>query len=272
MKPQVILPLLIAISVIALGVMKIRKKEHDKENRSSWFQEIKLRVTNDVLSDYLTEKAGKQNKLETAEGELKTLEEELKQLETKAEAAKKEVDTCLSSKNSEKEVHDLAEKELNDVKANTEKESAGWKTETETLQKQLAAQSEVCKFLKPDAQAARQLCGDDAVPKPEEAKPEAPKPEAPKAEEAKAEAPKPEEPKAEAPKPEEPKAEAPKPEEPKAEAPKPEEAKAEAPKPEEAKAEAPKPEEPKVEAPKPEEPKAEAPKPEEAKAEAPKNR
>ncbi|XP_034554431.1 neurofilament heavy polypeptide-like isoform X2 [Notolabrus celidotus] len=272
MKVQLLLPLAAAVSVITVGLMQMRKKDSAKEERRNRFQEIKLRVTYDVLREYQNDKTAKQHELETAETDSKTLEGEVNQLQSKADVAKGESDTCLTSKTSEKDVLNLVEKELSDVKASTEKERINWLTESETLQKQLADRSAVCNFLKPEAEAARKLCGGEA--KPEEAKAEAPKPEeakaeAPKPEEAKAEAPKPEEAKAEAPKPEEAKAEAPKAEAPKAEAPKeeakPEEAKAEAPKPEEAKAEA-----PKAEVPKPEEAKAEAPKPEEAKAEAPK--
>ncbi|XP_060906610.1 neurofilament heavy polypeptide-like [Labrus mixtus] len=279
MKVHLLLPLLIVVSVLVVGVIKMRKQEHDKDNRVDRFQAIKLRVTYDVLVDYQNEKSAKQVLLEKAESEYNTLMVEYKTLKTKGDTAKGKEDDCLTDKTSQKSVLDLVEKDFSDVKGNTEKESTGWKTEVETLQQQLAEWSKVCNFVKPGSQSS-QLCGIEESLKPEEAKAEAPKAEAPKPEEAKAEAPKaeapkPEEakaeaPKAEAPKPEEAKAEAPKQEEAKAEAPKPEEAKAEAPKPEEAKAEAPKQEEAKAEAPKQEEAKAEAPKPEEAKAEAPK--
>nr|XP_020497655.1 pollen-specific leucine-rich repeat extensin-like protein 1 isoform X2 [Labrus bergylta] len=281
MKVHLLLPLLIVVSVLVVGMIKMRKQEHDKENRLDRFQMIKLRVTYDVLVDYQNEKSAKQVQLEKAETEYNTLMVEYTTLKTKEDTAKGNEANCLTDKTSQKSVLDLVEKEFGDVKDNTEKESTGWKTEFETLQKQLAERSKVCNFVKPGSQSS-QLCGIEVPLKPQENKAEAPKPEEAKAEAPKAEAPKPEEakaeaPKAEAPKPEEPKAEAPKAEAPKAEAPKPEEAKAEAPKaeapkPEEAKAEAPKAEAPKPEEAKAEAPKAEAPKPEEAKAEAPKKR
>uniref|UniRef100_UPI0037E92A07 neurofilament heavy polypeptide n=1 Tax=Semicossyphus pulcher TaxID=241346 RepID=UPI0037E92A07 len=279
MKLQLFLPLSIVASVILVGVIKMRKKEHDKEDRRSKFQEIKLRVTYDVLGEYQNERSHMESLLGIQETALKVLEEEFEPVKTKKDKAEGEVKACLSGQTVVSGELGVAEQDLNNIKADNEKQKTSWDTEVDTLKQKLAARSEVCNHLKPGSSAASQLCGGEEVkaeaPKPEEAKAEAPKPEeakaeAPKPEEAKAEAPKPEEAKAEAPKPEEAKAEAPKPEEAKAEAPKPEEAKAEAPKPEEAKAEAPKPEEAKAEAPKPEEAKAEAPKPEEAKAEAPK--
>ncbi|XP_074540527.1 uncharacterized protein LOC141801395 isoform X2 [Halichoeres trimaculatus] len=247
MKIQLLLPLTIAVSVITVGVMKIRKKEHDNEVRKSRFQDIKLRVTYDVLAEYQNDKMAKQLLLQHAEEEQKILERDVNDLITKTDTAKKETDLCQSEKNSEQGVLEVVDKEFNEVKASTEKEKTEWMKETESLKKQLEARSPACAFLKPDSQSASKLCGGEAEAPKEEAKAKEPK------EEAKAEAPK-----------EEAKAEAPK-EEAKAEAPK-EEAKAEAPK-EEVKAEAPK-EEAKAEAPKEEAPKAEAPK-EEAKAEAP---
>ncbi|XP_044215887.1 pollen-specific leucine-rich repeat extensin-like protein 1 isoform X1 [Thunnus albacares] len=289
MKLQLCLPVSIMVSVALVGVMKIRKKEHDRVDRHSRFEAIKLRVTHDVLGEYQSEKAVTQDLLDTAEKNVKALAEEVNTLQMKDTKKKGNVDTCQAGQKTARDELASAETDLNNLQAESSKEKAGWSTELATLKQQLETRSPVCDFLKPGQDSDKKLCVEviaeapkpeepkAEAPKPEEPKAEAPKPEEPKAEapkpeEPKAEAPKPEEPQAEAPKPEEPKAEAPKPEEPKAEAPKPEEPKAEAPKPEESKAEAPKPEEAKAEAPKPEEPKAEAPKPEEPKAEAPKKR
>ncbi|XP_071325770.1 uncharacterized abhydrolase domain-containing protein DDB_G0269086 [Trachinotus anak] len=275
MKVVVLLPLTIMASVALLGFMRLRRKEQDREDRRGKFQNIKLRVTYDMLGEFQREEAEAQLLLDKTQSDHKILEEEVNMVQTKADKAKGDVDVCLGGQKTLKDVVASAETEFNNLKAETDKETATWKTEIETLKQKLAARNPLCDFLKKGSNAASSLCGKDEIDKPEEAKAEAPKQEeakaeAPKPEEAKAEAPKQEEAKAEAPKPEEAKAEAPKQEEAKAEAPKQEEAQAEAPKQEEAKAEAPKQEEAKAEAPKQEEAKAEAPKQEEAKAEAPK--
>jgi len=259
MKVHLFLPMSILVSVALVGVMKIRQKEHDKIDRRNRFEDIKLRVTHDVLGEYQSEKADTQNRLDKANTDVKALEEEVKTLQMTDTKKKGEVDICQAGQKTARDELASAETELNNLQAESSKEKADWNTELASLKQQLETRSPVCDFMKPGQDSDKKLCGEVIV--------EAPKPEEPKAE-----APKPEEPKAEAPKPEEPKAEAPKPEEPKAAAPKPEEAKAEAPKLEEAKAEAPKPEEAKAEAPKPEEPKAEAPKPEEPEVKALKKR
>ncbi|KAL7393555.1 hypothetical protein ABVT39_012766 [Epinephelus coioides] len=269
MKVQLVLPVVIMTSVALMGVMKLRQKEQDKEDRRKRFQDIKLRVTYDVLQEYEGEKAQQQNLLEKTRSEEKALSEEVIKLQTRADKAKGDVDVCTGDQKSARDELAAFEADLSHLQADNDKEKTSWTAEVETLKQQLAAPSGVCGFLKAGApEEVSKLCGKEVAA--EAPKQEEPKAEAPKQEEPKAEAPKQEEPKAEAPKPEEPKAEAPKQEEAKAEALKKEEAKAEAPKQEEAKAEAPKQEEAKAEAPKKEEAKAEAPKQEEAKAEAPK--
>lgn len=109
MKVQLFLPLAIAVSVITVGVMKIRKKEHDKEERKTRFQEIKLRVTYDVLAEYQNEKVTKQQQLETAEKEQKTLDGEFLQLLSEIDTAKKDAADCLTAKVGERGLKDESE-------------------------------------------------------------------------------------------------------------------------------------------------------------------
>ncbi|XP_037639442.1 neurofilament heavy polypeptide isoform X2 [Sebastes umbrosus] len=228
MKVQCILPMTIVVTVAMIGIVKIREKEHLKETKRSKFQDIKLRVTYDVLQEYNKEKAETQDLLVKTQIEEKTMGEEVNKLQNRAEEARGDADICKSSQKSQKDELALAETELKNLQDELDKEKASWEKESETLKQQLAARSAVCGFLKTKSDAVSKLCGDDVIvadAKQEEAKPEAPKqeeakPEAPKKEEAKPEAPKKEEAKPEAPKQEEAKPEAPKQEAPKAEAPK----------------------------------------------------
>ncbi|XP_031709360.1 FK506-binding protein 4 [Anarrhichthys ocellatus] len=216
MRVQCVLPVTLVLSVALVGIMKMRKLQHDKYERQNNFQDIKLRVTNDVLQGYNSMAAETENLMQKTQTEQKALEEETVRLEAEAIAAKGRSDICESGQKHVTDELTSVETELKKLQDEFEKEKTNLKTESDTLNQQLAAKSAVCGFLKAELTPASQLCGIVEAPKPEEPKAEAPKPEEPKAE-----APKPEEPKAEAPKPEEPKAEAPKPEEPKAEAPKP---------------------------------------------------
>uniref|UniRef100_A0A3P8RXM2 Zgc:174935 n=1 Tax=Amphiprion percula TaxID=161767 RepID=A0A3P8RXM2_AMPPE len=259
MKVQIVLPLSIIVSVALLGFLKVLKKEELTQNKRSRFQEIKVRVSADVLGEYLKEKVDTELRLGKAEEEQKTLEEQVNALKANEEKAKGDVDICTAEMKSETDQLAAVEAEVNMLKGEFEKENNSWKTEHEALKQELEKRSPVCNYLNRESGAMRTLCGAEAQKK------EDPKAEEPKKEEPKAQEPKKEEPKAEAPKQEEPKKE-----EPKAEEPKKEEPKAEEPKKEEPKAEEPKKEEPKAEEPKKEEPKAEEPKQEEKKAEEPK--
>ncbi|KAM4580330.1 uncharacterized protein PAE49_005222 [Odontesthes bonariensis] len=213
MKVQIVIPMAILMSVALMGVMKIRIKEQEKAQKRSRFEGIKLRVTNDVLSEYQNEQAEKQHLLEKTKRDQVTLAEEETNLQTRADRTKGDVDHCQEGKKLDTDKLAVMETDLNNEKAVSEKEMTDLNTQIAQMKKELAERSPVCNLLKNEPSPARKMCEFKEDSKAEEKKAEAPKQEEPKAE-----APKQEEPKAEAPKQEEPKAEAPKQEEPKVEA------------------------------------------------------
>ncbi|XP_014839954.1 PREDICTED: FK506-binding protein 4-like isoform X3 [Poecilia mexicana] len=230
MKVHLVLPVALLTSVILVGLLKIRKRDHDKEEKRSRFQDIKLRVTSDVLQEYQKEKAERQNELEKVQGELKAMEEEVKVAQTKAEKAAGDLTGCEGSQKSGADQQAAEETNLGNLKAQTEKETTEWNAELDRLKKQLTEKSPVCNFLKEYPDQIKTMCGIKEEPKAEPPKQEEKKAEPPKQEEKKAEPPKQEEKKAEPPKQEEKKEEPPKQEEKKEEPPKQEEKKEEPPK------------------------------------------
>ncbi|XP_047455742.1 anti-sigma-I factor RsgI8 [Mugil cephalus] len=236
MKVHLIVPMAIVVSVLLLGFMKVRKNEQEQEIKRLKFQEIKLRVADDVLSEFKTEQGNMQDQLDKSKNDQTALDKEAIELNSKADKLKGEVDICQGEKKAEADKSAAEETGLNNLRAELEKESVKWKDEETVWKTRLGGRSKVCDYLKKDAVGGKNLCGEALN---EAAKPAEPKAEAPKQEEAKPEAPKQEEAKPEAPKQEEAKPDAPKPEEAKPDAPKPEEAKPDAPKPEEAKPDAP---------------------------------
>nr|XP_046255975.1 FK506-binding protein 4 isoform X2 [Scatophagus argus] len=208
MKAQIFLPVTVIVSVALMGVVKIRSKEQEKDDKQRLFVNIKMRVTNDVLEEYENERTETSNQLVKARGRYKIMEEELKSVQIQADKAKAEVDTCKGNQKIASDKLASLQTELKNLQAAMDEETTKWKTEAEALKKQVSARSSVCDFLKTGSDAGSKLCNGQVIAV------------APKQEEPKAEAPKQEEPKAEVPKQEEPKAEAPKQEEPKAEAPK----------------------------------------------------
>ncbi|KAG7234212.1 hypothetical protein INR49_005531 [Caranx melampygus] len=141
----------------------MRQKQQNKEAVRSRFQDIKLRVTQDMLEEFQKEGADITKQLDDGKKEQTTLEEAAKDLQSKVDSKKSEADACQGGQ----------------VRAD-----------------------KLCNAEEPKAEAPKEEVKAEA-PKQEEAQAEAPKQEAqaeaPK-QEAQAEAPKQEEAKAEAPK------------------------------------------------------------------------
>lgn len=203
MKAYSVLTVTVVVSVAMMGVMQVRKKEYGKLEKRNRFEDIKLRVTKDVLGEYLDERGAMQNKLDKTTNEKRALETQVNMIQKKEDTTKGEVKVCLGDKKSANDELATIETEFSNLKAAIDRENASWTAEMETLHKQLQAWSPVCNFLKKNSQAVSSLCGkqvDVEAPKQEEAKAEAAKQgelsaEAAKQEKLSTEAPKEEEPK-----------------------------------------------------------------------------
>ncbi|XP_041798877.1 uncharacterized protein zgc:174935 [Chelmon rostratus] len=208
MRAQCVLTVAVVVSVAMVGLMSVRKKEYESEDKRNRFEDIKLRVTNDVLGEYQDETAETQNLLDKTQREHQALEKQVNVIMTKEDSTKSDLQFCQGAQKSATDELAIVEAEYSNLKAGIDKENASWTAEIETLKKQLEARSPVCDFLKKNSQAISNLCGIEVnvdVPKQEDPKAEAPKQgdlsaEASKKEELGTEAPKQEEPKAEVPK------------------------------------------------------------------------
>lgn len=97
MKVQLVLPLSLFTSVILVGFIKIRRMEYEKQEKLSRFQDIKVRVTNDVMQEYQNDEAEKEQQIEKTQSELRSMEEEVNMLRTKADKTKGDADICLGA-------------------------------------------------------------------------------------------------------------------------------------------------------------------------------
>lgn len=94
MKLQLLLPATILASVGLLVLIKLRAKEHEKEDKRHMFQDIKLRVTSDVLQEYQADKLQMHSQLEKLTSDTKTLEEDVKTAQMASEKAKVQAEGC----------------------------------------------------------------------------------------------------------------------------------------------------------------------------------
>lgn len=94
MKAQLLLPMTIAVSVALVVVMKSRRQEEVTQIRRSKFENMKLRVTHDVLEEYQKENIQTSNQLEKLQNDLKVLEDEVTVLQSNAQEKKGLIDVC----------------------------------------------------------------------------------------------------------------------------------------------------------------------------------
>ncbi|XP_077433079.1 uncharacterized protein LOC144058477 [Vanacampus margaritifer] len=186
MKFQLLLPLTLGLTVALVVIIKTRKQEQDQVDKRNRFERVKLRVANDLLGEYQTEKITLENQIESAQKEAKALQTDAESCEKKVKKNKKEVEACQRSVKSVKKGVTGLEGELLNLQGETSKEKDSWVAKLESLKKELKAPSTLCGFLKKGADSARKLCDS----KPEEPKVAAPKAETAKPEKSKAEAPK----------------------------------------------------------------------------------
>ncbi|XP_051920454.1 neurofilament medium polypeptide [Hippocampus zosterae] len=194
MKFQLLLPLTIALTVALVVVIKSRKREHDKVDKRNKFESMKLRVTNDVVGEYQTEKISLENLIENAQKEEKMIQTDAGSCEQKVLKKKKEVDACQRAVKSLKKGVAGIEGQLQNLHGKMSKEKESWIAKLESLKKELQEPSAVCAFLKKGAHSASKLC--DSQP---EAKGEVPSTKQPNAEDSQAQKPKAENPKAQKP-------------------------------------------------------------------------
>lgn len=94
MKVQVFLPLTIVLSATLVVLIKMRQEEKEREDKRGNFMDIKLRVSEDVLREYASEKEQINQDIDTAKDEYKSTDEARKAGQEAADKAAHEAATC----------------------------------------------------------------------------------------------------------------------------------------------------------------------------------
>lgn len=151
------------MSAALLGVMKMRKMELEKDQKQRTFLDIKLRVTLDLWSEYHRQIEETNKKIELEEANEKQQLHNISTIEGKTGSLRSRILECNGQEKKSADELATATTELNYHIEECKKEVAGWEKEKGDLQKQLAEQSLVCDFLKPNSEAVRNFCGDKVV-------------------------------------------------------------------------------------------------------------
>ncbi|CAN9513574.1 unnamed protein product [Ophioblennius macclurei] len=190
------------MSAALLGVMKMRRRELEKEEKQRTFLDIKLRVTLDVWSEYERQIEESNRKIQVGEANEHLQLNNLSSIEGKTGNLRSQLIECGVQEKKGADELATATTELEYHTAEYKKEEASWEKEKTDLSQLLAQQSLVCDFLKPNSEAVRNFCGDKVLGevKKEELQAEPPKVDPPKVEPPKVDPPKVEPPKVDAPK------------------------------------------------------------------------
>uniref|UniRef100_A0A8C1TZG2 Zgc:174935 n=1 Tax=Cyprinus carpio TaxID=7962 RepID=A0A8C1TZG2_CYPCA len=181
----VLLAFFLVCSLCIAGYIHSRRKQEMQLSKQASFQDIKFRVTRDVLEEYQDQLTQSNTLLKNTKTEVDTLTKDLSVAKTFVEKKKGDVDTCKGDK-----------KRLTDEIAAAESETKHIQSEFPSL----CLHFTLCKYIDKTSEEGKKLCNITEEPQQPEAKPKESQAENPKAEEPKAEQPKPEEPKAEQPK------------------------------------------------------------------------
>lgn len=95
MKALLFLPVTVFATVGLIAFMNMRQKEQDKVAVRSRFQDIKQRVTRDMLEEFQKEAADMIKNLDQAKKDQTTVQEGEGDLQSKVETKKGEADACL---------------------------------------------------------------------------------------------------------------------------------------------------------------------------------
>uniref|UniRef100_A0A3B1K8L4 Zgc:174935 n=1 Tax=Astyanax mexicanus TaxID=7994 RepID=A0A3B1K8L4_ASTMX len=176
MRCQVLLMALLVVCSLGLaGYIHNKRKEELKLAKHASFQNVKNRVTKDVLKEYQNQAVETSNLLDSTKKQLNDLKAELTAAQVAADTKKAAADTCTGDL---KRITDEIAA-IDTQKANTEgefqKKKASLQEQIANLKKASEERSKMCDYLKADSADGWKLCG---IPNPPNVNPEEKKEEA----------------------------------------------------------------------------------------------
>lgn len=150
------------LCVAMLAAMNLRKKEEPKTRGAVEFQQVKLNVMKDILSENQHQLVQTQSLLDKTKAQLKNLGSEVSNLVANKESLNKQMQTCKREKKIISDKVAAIRSQHSNQLVSFKKEKADWKVEMNSLQQQMIQKSAVCNFVKKNNAKARALCGNEA--------------------------------------------------------------------------------------------------------------
>ncbi|KAG7336039.1 hypothetical protein KOW79_000732 [Hemibagrus wyckioides] len=170
----VLLGLMVSLTLGILGVIHSRRTLEIQLNKTNYFENVKNKVTNDVLKESKNNIADANTRLELVQKSIQELTNKVKTAQEAADGAKTELNTCNNDLNQIKTQIGSLEADRKKSETEFQEKTASMTEQKNNLKTELEKRSKVCDYINKRSVEGMKLCG--IVPVIQvETNPEAPK-------------------------------------------------------------------------------------------------
>ncbi|XP_066539017.1 uncharacterized protein zgc:174935 [Hoplias malabaricus] len=173
MRCQVLLLAVLLLGSLGLaGYIHNNRKEELKLAKHASFQNVKHRVTRDVLKEYLTHVVESSSLLDKTKKQIEELKVDVAGVEQVAKAKKAEEDACSGDLKRITDEGAAIDTDKTNTDGEFQKKKADLQEQIATLKKEAEQQSKVCNYIKKDSIDGQKLCGTENKGEMKKAEPE----------------------------------------------------------------------------------------------------
>ncbi|KAL7887402.1 hypothetical protein AOLI_G00051230 [Acnodon oligacanthus] len=159
-----LLTVLVVCSLGLAGYVHHKRKEEVRLAKHASFQNVKHRVSSDVLREYMTHVVESNSLLDKTKKQIADLTAEVKEAQEAADGKRGVAETCTGDlKQITDEIVGI-DTEKNNAEEEFKKKKANLQEQISNLKKEMEQHSKVCDYIKKDSAEGRKLCGLEALP------------------------------------------------------------------------------------------------------------
>ncbi|XP_072572266.1 uncharacterized protein [Paramormyrops kingsleyae] len=160
MKPIVVLMSIAGIGIMAsLVFIYVKHNEKVELFETSSILDTKHQAMRFEINEQMADIAVMQDDMEIAIKQISDLSKELEKIRVSNKLKKDQLEACHGEEKQRNDEIAALEGQRKNAEEQFQKEKAAWTSEIATLEKQLAAKSNVCKFVNATIPEAKALCG-----------------------------------------------------------------------------------------------------------------
>ncbi|KAF7708599.1 uncharacterized protein zgc:174935 [Silurus meridionalis] len=155
----VLVVLMVALNLGLLGVIHSRKNMELQLTKTAYFENVKHRVTSDVLKEYESNISEGTKRLEEIKTDVVDLTAKVKITKEAAEGKEAELKTCTDELNELKNDVGTLQTEKNKTDSEFQKQKASLTEQINSLKSEAEKRSKVCDYITNDSPDGIKLCG-----------------------------------------------------------------------------------------------------------------